>query len=570
MNSKQKLELTWIGKEKRPCLEPRVLVEDSTKSYHAKIRHGDDDIFDNMLIHGDNLLALKALEQDYTGQVQCIYIDPPYNTGNAFDHYDDCLEHSIWLGLMRDRLEILHKLLAEEGTIYVHIDNTEQAYLKVIMDEIFHRVNFVQMISVKRASPAGFKVINPGPLTVTDYILLYAKNKKKMNYYPQRIPVAYDENYDLIIENPNSPASEWRFKKLVDCLYEKHGFKSWKNAKDAWGSNWKEVRNSLLGDLALEKAEVVVSIRDPHKPTETLKQKMLESKQNQGRVIVIERDNNNPIYLLNGGSLSFYKDKLRYIDGVRVPTELLTDFWADINFAGIAREGNVEFKNSKKPEMLVRRILELATKPGDLVLDSFLGSGTTCAVAHKMGRRWIGIELGEHCYTHCIPRLQRVIDGTDQGGITKAVDWQGGGGFRFFELGESLIQKDQWGQEIINKNFNAEMLAQALCKIEGFIYAPSKEEFFIHGRSTENDFIYVTTNFMTAEYLQSISEQLGEKRSLLICCKGFESSAEFSNLTVKKIPKAVLDKCEWGKDDYSLNVAKLPKPTSVPVQAELF
>ena len=433
MNSKQKVELIWDGKEKRPRLESRILVEVPEKSYHAKEK-GDNDIFDNMLIHGDNLLALKALEQDYTGQVQCIYIDPPFNTGNAFDHYDDCLEHSIWLGLMRDRLEILHKLLAEEGTIYVHIDNTEQAYLKVIMDEIFHRVNFVQMISVKRASPAGFKVINPGPLTVTDYILLYAKNKQKMNYYPQRIPVAYDENYDLIIENPNSPASEWRFKKLVDCLYEKHGFKSWKNAKDAWGSNWKEVRNSLLGDLALEKAEVVVSIRDPHKPTETLKQKMLESKQNQGRVIVIERDNNNPIYLLNGGSLSFYKNKLRYIDGVRVPTELLTDFWADINFAGIAREGNVEFKNSKKPEMLVRRILELATKPGDLVLDSFLGSGTTCAVAHKMGRRWIGIELEEHCYTHCLPRLQRVIDGTDQGGITKAVDWHGGGGFRFYEL----------------------------------------------------------------------------------------------------------------------------------------
>lgn len=573
MTTKQKLELTWIGKEKHPRLEPRILVEDSTKSYHAKIRHGDNDIFDNMLIHGDNLLALKALEQDFAGQVKCIYIDPPFNTGNAFDHYDDGLEHSIWLGLMRDRLQILYNLLAEEGTIYVHIDNTEQAYLKVIMDEIFHRVNFVQMISVKRASPAGFKVINPGPLTVTDYILLYAKNKQKMNYYPQRIPVAYDENYDLIIENPNSPASEWRFKKLVDCLYEKYGFKSWKNAKDAWGSNWKEVRNSLLGDLSLEKAEVVVSIRDPHKPTETLKQKMLESKQNQGRVIVIERDNNNPIYLLNGGSLSFYKDKLRYIDGVRVPTELLTDFWADINFAGIAREGNVEFKNSKKPEMLVRRILELATKPGDLVLDSFLGSGTTCAVAHKMGRRWIGIELGEHCYTHCLPRLQRVIAGEDTTGISQAVNWHGGGGFRFYELGESLIKFDQWGQPIINKSFNAEMLAQAVCKLEGFEYAPSQDEYFIHGYSTEHDFIYVTTNFMRQDHLDSISQSVGTDRTLLICCKGFEEGCKFKNLTIKKIPKAVLDKCEWGKDDYSLNVNNLPMAASEAgsmTQLELF
>jgi adenine-specific DNA-methyltransferase len=202
-------------------------------------------------------------------------------------------------------------------------------------------------------------------------------------------------------------------------------------------------------------------------------------------------------------------------------------------------------------------------------MDSFLGSGTTAAVALKMNRQFIGIEMGTQCYVHCKCRLDKVIDG-EQGGVSKSVDWQGGGGFRFFELGESLIQKDKWGQEIINKNFNAEMLAQALCKIEGFIYAPSKEEFFIHGHSTENDFIYVTTNFMTAEYLKSISEQLGEKRSLLICCKGFESSAEFSNLTVKKIPKAVLDKCEWGHDDYSLNVVNLPMSASVPVQAELF
>ena len=253
-------------------------------------------------------------------------------------------------------------------------------------------------------------------------------------------------------------------------------------------------------------------------------------------------------------------------------SNILGDWWDDFYYdmGNVEDEGNVEFNASKKPERLIFRILNMFTSPDDWVLDSFLGSGTTAAVAHKMGRRWIGIELGDHCYTHCMPRLQDVINGTDNTGISSFVDWQGGGGFRFFELGESLIQKDKWGQEIINKNFNAEMLAQALCKIEGFIYAPSKEEFFIHGHSTENDFIYVTTNFMTAEYLKSISEQLGEKRSLLICCKGFESSAEFSNLTVKKIPKAVLDKCEWGHDDYSLNVANLPMSASVPVQAELF
>ena len=246
MSSKQKLELTWIGKEKQTRLESRILVEVPEKSYHSKEKKGENDQFENMLIHGDNLLALKALEQDFTGKIKCIYIDPPFNTKKAFTHYDDCLEHSIWLDLMRKRLEILYKLLDDSGTIYVHIDDNEQAYLKVLMDEIFQRDNFIQMISIKRASPAGFKVINPGPLTVTDYVLLYAKNKAKMTYYPQRIEVEYDDNYDLIIENIEDAPEEWRFSKLVDVLYKRFNFSSWNDAKKAWGSNWKNVRNIHL------------------------------------------------------------------------------------------------------------------------------------------------------------------------------------------------------------------------------------------------------------------------------------------------------------------------------------
>ena len=294
------------------------------------------------------------------------------------------------------------------------------------------------------------------------------------------------------------------------------------------------------------------------------------SKAHPTEICYLHRDDRPDLYLVNGNRILFYKDKLRLINGRMVTSELVTNLWTDMNYQGIAKEGAVIFTRSKKPEAQIKRILEMSTEEGDLVLDSFLGSGTTAAVAHKMGRRWIGIELGDHCYTHCLPRLQKVIDGTDQSGISKAVDWKGGGGFRFFELGESLILKDKWGQEIINKKFNAEMLAQAVCKLEGFIYAPSKEEYFIHGHSTEHDFIFVTTNFMQAEYLKSISEQVGEKRSLLICCKGFEKTAEFSNLTVKKIPKAVLDKCEYGHDDYSLNVANLPMSAPVAVQADLF
>ena len=552
-NNNQKLELTWIGKGHEPKLEPRILIEQPEYSY------GDPNS-GNMLIQGDNLLALKALEQEYAGKVKCIYIDPPFNTGSAFEHYDDGLEHSLWLNLMKSRLELLKVLISNDGSIYVHIDNNEQAYLKVIMDEIFGRNNFVQMISVKRASPAGFKVINPGPLTVTDYILLYAKNKDNFNYFPQRVPVKYDDNYDLYIDNPEDDPVNWRINKLVDILYEKYNFRSWKDAKAVWGNNWKEVRNSLLGDLAIEKRESVVSVRDPHKPSDKIKEQMAFSKDYPGRVFVIERDKYDPIYIYNGGSLSFYNDKLRIIDGVLTPTEMLTDFWGDMNFAGIAKEGGVQFKNSKKPEMLVKRILELATQPGDLVLDSFLGSGTTSAVAHKMGRKWIGIELGEHANSLCLPRLKLVVNGRDLSGISKSVQWQGGGGFKFYTLAPSLLNKEKYDNWIISKEYNPDMLAAAMAKQSGFRYEPDEHVYWKQGRSSEKDYIYTTTQFMTVEMLEKIREEMGPDESLMICAKIYQRECEnrFANITVKKIPQMLLGKCEFGKEDYSLNIVNLP------------
>jgi adenine-specific DNA-methyltransferase len=556
---KQKLELTWIGKDEQPKLEPRILIEDSEKSY------GDKNA-ENMLIYGDNLLALKALEQDFAGKIKCIYIDPPFNTGAAFEHYDDGLEHSIWLTLMRDRLEILKKLLRPDGSIYVHIDNNEQAYLKVLMDEIFRRQNFIQMISVKRASPAGFKVINPGPLTVTDYILLYAKDKEKLDYKPLRIPVPYDENYDLYIINPNDRPEEWMLDKLVNLLYKRYNFRDWRDARAEWGSSWKIVRNSLLGDIALEMKDHVVSVRDPHKPSNLIKEMLVKSKKNPNKIHVIKRENNNPIYIYNGGSLSFYKDKLREINGKLTPTELLTDFWDDINFAGIAKEGGVQFKNSKKPEMLVRRILELSTCENDWVLDSFLGSGTTAAVAHKMGRKWIGIELGEHCHTHCLPRLKQVVDGTDQGGISKAVNWKGGGGFKYYYLAPSLLKQDKYGNWIIDERYNADMLAAAMAKHEGFKYSPDEHAYWKQGQSTEKDFIFTTTNFVTVKELDRIHDEMQPDESLLICCKSFSRACtnRYPNITVKKIPNMLLGRCEFGREDYSLNIVNMPVEEDEP------
>jgi adenine-specific DNA-methyltransferase len=233
--------------------------------------------------------------------------------------------------------------------------------------------------------------------------------------------------------------------------------------------------------------------------------------------------------------------------------------------------GRDDIFSTPKPERLLQRIVRIATNPGDLVLDSFAGSGTTGAVAQKMGRRWIMVELGEHCHTHIIPRLKKVIDGEDPGGITKTVDWKGGGGFRYYRLAPSLLEKDTWGNWVINRDYTAAMLAEALCKLEGFIYAPSDTLYWQHGYSTESDFIYITTANLSHEQLEQLSDEVGPERSLLVLCTAFRARADlYSNLTVKKIPRQVLSRCEWGRDDYSLRVENLPRATPEPGQMELF
>jgi adenine-specific DNA-methyltransferase len=278
-------------------------------------------------------------------------------------------------------------------------------------------------------------------------------------------------------------------------------------------------------------------------------------------------------YYLNGQVFAWLADTAELRDGAIVKTNKLSDFWthAELPKADLANEGGVDFRRGKKPENLIRRVLTLATKRGDLVLDSFAGSGTTGAVAHKMGRRWIMVELGEHCHTHIIPRLKKVIDGQDPGGITKAVGWKGGGGFRYYRLAPSLIEKDAWGNWVINKAYNAAMLAEALCKLEGFTYAPSDTVYWQHGHSTERDFIYVTTQNLSHDQLQALSDEVGSERSLLVLCTAFRGKADrYPNLTIKKIPKTVMARCEWGKDDYSLQVENLPKAPPPQGQVGLF
>lgn len=532
---KQKLELTWIGKDNRPRLEPRILLEDCKKSYHAKERVTENDLFDNKLIFGDNLLALKALETEYAGKVKCVFIDPPYNTGSAFEHYDDGLEHSIWLGLMRDRLVLLKALLADDGSLWITIDDNEAHYLKVLCDEIFDRRNFVSnVVWQKRTSPDMRATIGTGH----DHILVYAKNL--LTFKNVLKPLPKTEKQKATYKNPdNDFRGAW-----VSSDYTAQGFRP----------------NQMY------------SIKTPsgvvYDPPEGRCWKNIE-----------------PVFLklVEEGRIWFGKD------GKGVPRRKtylsesagsITWSWWPNNEVGHNQEAKKEINalfgagnafDTPKPERLIQRVLQLTTDEGDLVFDSFAGSGTTGAVAHKMGRRWIMVELGVHCDTHIIPRMQKVIDGTDQGGISKAVNWKGGGGFRYYRLAPSMLKKDQWGYWIINKDYNEEMLTEAMCKHMGFTYAPNESHYWMQGHSTETDFIYVTTRALTHEQLRAISEEVGPHRTLLICCKAFNANAEaFQNLTLKKIPQAVLKKCEWGKDDYSLNVASLPMAQKAPQQASLF
>jgi adenine-specific DNA-methyltransferase len=529
MSKPSKLELTWIGKENRPRLEPRILLEDSSKSYHARTRVADQDIFDNRLIFGDNLLALKALEQEFAGKIRCVFIDPPYNTGSAFEQYDDGVEHSVWLSLMRDRIEVIRRLLSDEGSLWITIDDNEAHYLKVICDESFGRNNYIASMVWEKDS--GRK--NDTDISSShDYVLLYAKNKdvwRKVRNLLERT-----EEQLTRYQNPDDdPRGAWRqgadgtAKSGSDRLRFPITLPSGRVVTPPAGNFWRFSEN-------------------------TFKKALKEKRVYFGK---------------SGDGLPVIKKYLSDIQDGIVPKT-----WWPADEVGSNQEArrdhlrkllpDVQPFETPKPERLLARILEIATNAGDLVLDSFAGSGTTGAVAQKMGRKWIMVELGKQCHDYIVPRLKKVIDGNDPWGITAAAEWKGGGGFRFYSLAPSLLEKDKFGNWIINKQYNAAMLAEAMCKLESFTYSPSDTAYWMHGHSTERDFIYVTTQTLTREQLQKLSDEVGDNRSLLVCCSAFrvKDLAQFPNLTVKKIPRMVLNRCEWGRDEYSLEVRDLPSP----------
>lgn len=576
---RQKLELTWTGKEIRRRVEPRILLEDKDLSYRASPLISPDlveqaaattssvALDSNLLIHGDNLLALKALEAKYTGGIKCVYIDPPFNTQQAFPNYDDGVEHSKWLTVIRDRLEILHRLLARDGSLFVHIDDNELGYLIVVLDEIFGRSNRIGVITFKQSSASGPKAINPGLVTTNNYLLYYAKEKSAWSHNRVFVATTRDDRYSKFVENFEGDHTSWRLIGLKDIFLRHSGLESWDDVK----RKYLDKVEAKVTDFVLANAERVVRTARvaPKDINESAREALAASIENPDIVQQSRRQGKDDYYFLNGEQLIFYKTKTRVIDGKLCTASPVTNLWDDLLSNNLHNEGGVAFPNGKKPEALIKRCLEVATTPGDLVIDSFAGSGTTGAVAQKMGRRWIMVELGEHCHTHIVPRMKKVIDGQDPGGITKAVNWKGGGGFRYFRLGPSLLKKDKWGHWVINPEYNAEMLSEAMCKLMGFSYAPSQSHFWQHGHSTETDFIYVTTGSLSHDQLRVISDEVGNERSLLICCKAFMADVKaFANLTLKKIPKTVLHKCEWDHDDYSFSIDVLAEPEPLPEEDE--
>lgn len=543
MEHKGKLELTWVGKYDDKVIEPRILMENREKSY-------GDPRSENMLIHGDNLIALQALQQDFGGRIKCIYIDPPYNINTANGQYDDNIANSEWLSLIKQRLILLEGLLSDDGVILVQIDKEQSAYLKVLMDEVFGRNSYITTIAVRMSATSGFKIEHSDKTIVknVEYIHVYSRNLKIKPAYEE---AEYDSHYSQIIK----PYSAGRYTlcnllkepEVVSAFEKYHILASAKNLPKLY-----KVSEEFKGYVR-ENMDFIGRVHTA--PAGATKEKQFLLAELKDKYDVIEREYSGGKYYIkrtNGGFNQFIPIRLKFnmvdtIDGYSMKlSNILGDWWDGfyLDMGNVDNEGGVYFKNSKKPERLLFRIFNMFTDPDDYVLDSFLGSGTTAAVAHKMGRKWIGIELGEHAYSLCKPRMDLIVDGNDKNGISSFVDWQGGGGYHFYELAPSLLVKNKRLPIYqINPEYTFEMLCEAICKIEGFKYKPDG---VYHGYSSEKRFIHITKEYVNGEYIRSVATTLGENQSLLIYSTKVQSDLRLpDNIEVKRIPKDLLDKCTF-------------------------
>lgn len=543
---KQKLELTWVGKNEKMNIESRILIENPEYSYGDKKT-------ENMIIHGDNLLALKSLQQEYAGKIKCIYIDPPYNTGAAFENYDDNLEHSIWLNLMRARIELLKNLLSNDGFFCCQIDDSEGHYLKVLLDEIFGRNNYISTIYVRVRYPEKTLKSDMDFHKEIEQIHIYRKEHGVKPNLKEEI--SGFEKFCYFIKEIGKGREITLGGKKVE-IFSKENFKIIEKEGDEYGlkeiwasgtildgnSSGRFFRDYLTGRVETDDYGVLY------------------------KVYGIGDDRYDYRYFTGPKRIGATKGK--YYQGVpnnkldlkemtrKLPINNFYDFAG--NFGNCRLEGDVAFRGGKKPENLLEMLLNYFSNENDFILDSFLGSGTTVAVAHKMNRKYIGVEMGEHAYSLVVPRMKKVVDG-EQGGISKSANWTGGGGFKFYELAPSLLEKDKFGNLVISKKYDSNMLAMAMAKHEGYTYMPHKTLVWKQGFSGENNYIYTTTEIITIEYLNYLASELSLKENLLVCAKSFDKSCVelHPNITVKQIPKILFGKCEFGKNDYKLNVKEV-------------
>ena len=536
MEHKGKLELTWVGKYDDKIIEPRILMEDREKSY-------GDPQSENMLIHGDNLIALQALQQDFGGRIKCIYIDPPYNTGSAFEYYDDGLEHSEWLQMIYQRVELLHELLSEDGFLCCHIDDSESHYLKCVLDELFGRANYLTSFYIQVRYPNKTLAEDSDYQKVIEQVLIYAKDRYKAKVNRPTEEYSIEKFIWKVNELSAGTEVELGNKKVVIFKPEEYQIVKEEPSYTGLKETWATGSLSRVKASAGEFFELYLSSR-----------KELDGLGCLYKVYGIGEDGLGYRYISGPKKATANKGKfysgipLNRLEELKTGSSLkhkpVSNFYDFAGGFGNCRlEGGVGFKGGKKPESLLKMILEYFSNEEDWVLDSFLGSGSTMAVAHKMNRKWIGVEMGEHAYSLCKTRIDNVING-DKTGISKEIDWKGGGGYHFYELAPSLLVKNERLPIYqINPEYTFEMLCEAICKIEGFKYKPDG---VYHGHSSEKRFIHITKEFVNGEYIRSIATTLGENQSLLIYSTKVQSDLRLpDNIEVKRIPKDLLEKCTF-------------------------
>lgn len=433
---------------------------------------------DNLILRGNNLLGLACVQERYRGQVQCIFIDPPFNTGSDGFNYNDSFNHSSWLLFVKNRLEFARRLLSKTGVICVDIGNEEVHYLRVLLDDVFGAENYINHITMSTNDPSGFKATSTKVFSTSNHLLIYAKDVQTCKIKKMYVRKNYDSNYNQVLLNPEDEYTEWEFSTVVDEICKEKSL-----TKKEFSALVKETKIQMMASYADAHKDVVFRTAALGGGARAKRIKTIElSAKNKGKVFRHPNEDVDGFYILNGEGMVFWGNLYREIDGEFVPTMPLTDVWTDIKWTGIANEGGVRLKNGKKPEILIKRVLELTTDENDLVLDYHLGSGTTAAVAHKMKRRWIGIEQLDYGENDSVVRLVNVIKG-ETSGISKVVNWQGGGSFVYCELAKSnqlfveRIEAAKKDSEL--EKIWSEMLATGFisCKIEPSKFSMKDEDF---------------------------------------------------------------------------------------------